>query len=386
MENVNLFLLKDARLHFNLSLENLARILNITEKELYLIEQGRKHFPQSRMKDIALLINSYISEKDMEYPYELLYQFFNYYEPIIPLSCVNESKPIGDKNNRSCRYCGKTRATTTFRKLAHTFPASIGNRTLFSYDECDECNELFCIYEDAFGKYTNLERILSWTHTRSGWPKLKMKNNLGMAFSSNGVLNVHMRADSNSVEIDEAKQTITFIHKYTYIPQYVYKILFKMALAIMPESELKNFSYAKLWLINKFNITIPSENMLTVIKTFVPGPRPFGENIYYTLFKRKNLLLNIPYMIFFIAFSNYAYQVPLFFCNNDGIGANSIMFLPRLPMPKKFYNTNYGKITHRLENFTSNVKQESMPFVTMHYDKIIKQQPPIAFPNKILYK
>lgn len=44
---------------------------------------------------------------------------------------------IGDKG--ACRFCG-TRESSRFRKLAHTMPEALGNKWIFSRDECDDCN------------------------------------------------------------------------------------------------------------------------------------------------------------------------------------------------------------------------------------------------------
>lgn len=48
----------------------------------------------------------------------------------------------------ACRYCGCT-APTLFATEAHTFPEGLGNRWVFSRDECDQCNEFFSKYETA---------------------------------------------------------------------------------------------------------------------------------------------------------------------------------------------------------------------------------------------
>jgi len=50
-----------------------------------------------------------------------------------------------------CRYC-RTTDSSQFRKLAHTFPESLGNKWIISLDECDDCNEKFSIYEDSLTK------------------------------------------------------------------------------------------------------------------------------------------------------------------------------------------------------------------------------------------
>jgi hypothetical protein len=47
-----------------------------------------------------------------------------------------------------CRYCGCTDASR-FRNVSHTFPEALGNKWIVSLDECDNCNKLFSVYDDA---------------------------------------------------------------------------------------------------------------------------------------------------------------------------------------------------------------------------------------------
>jgi len=62
---------------------------------------------------------------------------------------------LGDKTNRQCRYCGKTRPAVKFQKVAHAFPEQLGNKTLLDHLECDTCNEHFStMLEDDFAKWT----------------------------------------------------------------------------------------------------------------------------------------------------------------------------------------------------------------------------------------
>ncbi len=59
---------------------------------------------------------------------------------IIPFSNLRQAKFIGQKNS-FCRFCGKTpEEGATFYKKAHTVPEGLGNKKLFTYEECDNCN------------------------------------------------------------------------------------------------------------------------------------------------------------------------------------------------------------------------------------------------------
>jgi len=48
---------------------------------------------------------------------------------------------IGQRTPRKCRFCGRDETMATFRSDAHIIPAAFGNRSLLSYEECDDCNQ-----------------------------------------------------------------------------------------------------------------------------------------------------------------------------------------------------------------------------------------------------
>lgn len=58
------------------------------------------------------------------------------------------SKPTRLGTAGSCRYC-HTNDPKRFRKEAHTLAEGLGNKWVFSLDECDDCNNRFSRYEGA---------------------------------------------------------------------------------------------------------------------------------------------------------------------------------------------------------------------------------------------
>lgn len=81
-----------------------------------------------------------------------------YYEERYQIAAAWSVRPedkifLGDKDGRKCRFCGRAKPEVSFRKEAHALPESIGNESLFTYYECDTCNQAFgegC--ENDFGK------------------------------------------------------------------------------------------------------------------------------------------------------------------------------------------------------------------------------------------
>lgn len=72
-------------------------------------------------------------------------------------------------NRTRCRYCGATDAIAFGKATnAHAFPAALGNRTLFSLDECKACNTKFSVYEDALCKAVGPFLTLGGVRGRNG--------------------------------------------------------------------------------------------------------------------------------------------------------------------------------------------------------------------------
>ena len=62
-----------------------------------------------------------------------------------------EKRFLGNRNR--CRFCGIEKSSDFGNQTnAHTFPEALGNKYLFSLDECKSCNNKFSKYEDALCK------------------------------------------------------------------------------------------------------------------------------------------------------------------------------------------------------------------------------------------
>src|SRR5690554_4727253 len=64
--------------------------------------------------------------------------------------------------DRRCRFCGRGKPEVRFKKLAHAVSDFLGNQSIISMNECDECNTFFgegC--EDHLGKASMLHRTLA---------------------------------------------------------------------------------------------------------------------------------------------------------------------------------------------------------------------------------
>lgn len=224
-------------------------------------------------------------------------------------------------DERICRYCGKKKPDVKFKKIAHLFPESLGNKCFFSNNECDTCNEhLFSIYEndlcafltpylstnEIFGKGKPKEVKTNGIPRYNKTREYKSNDKTFRVQSINKVITVQSEGESKLVYDKENKiLSIPFdIGKHT--PYNVYKAVLKMALAILPKS-----LYDKLKIMQRLlKEDLEPIGIEKAIITCYPGMNLYDLTIM--CYQRQNDVVNYPTYIFFIAFGNVSLQIGLF--------------------------------------------------------------------------
>ena len=81
---------------------------------------------------------------------------------------------LGDKNDRVCRLCGADESQTTFKIEAHAIPELLGNKSVFTHYECDDCNRFFGSgIENDMGNWTKPSRTFARIRGKVGVPSIK---------------------------------------------------------------------------------------------------------------------------------------------------------------------------------------------------------------------
>ncbi len=279
---------------------------------------------------------------------------------------------IGNKTKRECRFCGE-KDPSKFKLEAHAFPELIGNKELISYSECDVCNDRFnrtC--EDHLAKYTLLERAITQVKGKKGIPSFKSHSKQSRIDSTDKRIEIIYHPDDNFIELDLNNNRVKIqAYRQPYIPRSVFKCLVKMGVSILPDNELPHFTDTLNWLLiqNPVDDPVKAEGPFGTICSFTPGPKPFPWTVA-TLLKRKNDTADLPYMIFFVAFSNFTFQIALPFSNKDQHLICKQLTLPVFP---NIYHdgTAAGKVRYSAVNFALNdyVRSES-DHLYLHYDSI----------------
>src|ERR1700693_159153 len=81
---------------------------------------------------------------------------------------------LRSSQSRVCRFCSSSAPNVTFKNEAHAIPECLGNRSLTTEYECDDCNQFFGVgIENDFGNWSKAQRALSGVRGKKGVPTLK---------------------------------------------------------------------------------------------------------------------------------------------------------------------------------------------------------------------
>jgi hypothetical protein len=220
---------------------------------------------------------------------------------------------LGDKANRRCRFCGKHPPQVTFRKEAHAIPELLGNKSLFTYYECDECNDFFGRgIENDFGNWSKPMRTMARIRGKGGVPAIK-RTDQGWRIEgvSDGLSVKHGEDDDPPFTVNEAKNEIVFrLTRDPYIPVAVLKAFVKMGLSLLPEEEVPNFATALRWIKAAEDNSIKAASDWFVLQTFMPGSYR-SDIITALVLRRKSDDIELPYSFFILIYGNEMFQILL---------------------------------------------------------------------------
>lgn len=289
---------------------------------------------------------------------------------------------LGERAGRVCRYCGKSKPGTAFKKIAHAFPEQIGNKTLIDHWECDPCNEHFANkLEDDFAKWTMPLRTIGRVKGKKGAPTHKTSDEkLRIEAPDAGELRVAALRGDPRYTVDDVTRTITFrMERQPYVPMGVFKCMVKMALAVMPPSEAASCAHLKTWILEPAH-TFESYRYrpLNVIFQAIPGPLR-NDTIKYCLLRRKVGSNDAPFMIFVLQFTNALLQIALPMHVEDetliAAGTCEIGLFPHV-WGHAEYERTYGRSGHQVADLSAtSVVKGAVVETRMGYDERVKVEP-----------
>ena len=215
-----------------------------------------------------------------------------------------------DSKGKQCKYCPNL-GMEYFHKDAHIIPESLGGH-LLDARECDECNDYFGrIIEPNLLKFLGPFRTILGISGKSGIPKSKDSNNTTIEFkidsNKNKINEINIIPDKDSAIKDLENNKLKYkIEKINF--HSLYKCLSKIALGLIPQKDIHNFSKTINWIKDEKN----SCNLPPLIFNF------HYMNIHnrpcIDIYKRKDVNnYDIPYMFAVLSLKgmNFIYIVPL---------------------------------------------------------------------------
>lgn len=225
---------------------------------------------------------------------------------------VGRKQHIGPTTPTSCRFCGKSTPEVKFHNDAHAIPEFLGNRQLILTDECDSCNSFFADkLEDHLGKFLKPFRTMGMVRGKSGYPTYRSPDKSARieVESATNFKFIHPRGSTFIAHDPEKKELMLNLTIERHIPCAAYKALVKVALSLMHEDDLQDFSDALLW-VRQADHDHMLMQPLIVCATFVPGFKPFPKTSVLLLRKKHTSeVTELPNCLMMMSFGNLQIQL-----------------------------------------------------------------------------
>lgn len=217
-------------------------------------------------------------------------------------------------SERKCRYCTRSSPEVTFRARAHAASAFLGNRSLFSKNECFACNQgLADQYEDHLAKKLMFLRAVGQIRGRNRMPtydseKIRIS-------TENGRLAITVTDPTLFQQYSQAEQ-VTFTETFSvpsqmHIPIRAAMALVKIACSTCPADDLPQVTPAIDWLMGRQNVLIPR---FPVLYAYTSEVEP--QSGYVKILRRVTNSAN-PYLWCVVATGSLRFQTFVPFCLSD---------------------------------------------------------------------
>lgn len=273
------------------------------------------------------------------------YEIYEHSIHLNELCSKNGTIYLGNRNDKTCRFCGKNEKEVSFKKIAHVLPESIGNHNIFSYYECDDCNDYFGkTIENEFANFFSLPRSVMGVKGKRGVPKCKYRIPCDNRTESCMDYCIEY-IDSPQIRInlcDKVKDFFEIKDGYFVIrkqvgkccPIAVYKAFLKMVLTLILDKDIHLFSKAISWILDPNHMNIYKKELLVRYKIILDFNS--AEVLGITLYKRKTNNTKIPFMLYNMIFNGFSIllEVPV---DNNGFNTEGFK---NIPFPECNYKTN----------------------------------------------
>ena len=159
-----------------------------------------------------------------------------------------------DKQKRVCRYCHRSMPEVSFKKVAHTISEALGNKSIKTNDECDECNQLFGdTIEQDFLSIFDIPRLFFGIKKKNGFPHKFVGDNYTIEKDDIGTIKINYRMKEGEQIPSETDicEKLMLTPNRSFPEQNIYKALCKYVYGVLDDETLKSFERTREWLIGK---------------------------------------------------------------------------------------------------------------------------------------
>ena len=276
-------------------------------------------------------------------------------------------KKLKPKNERTCRFCGKSYPEVKFSKKAHLFPESLGNKVHFSDFECDDCNYKFGLHENDFSNFLGPYRTISEIPKKGGFPKFKSrKQEMKIEQFQKNIIDINISESNKNNNVSYSRDgDILRIQAEgnPYKPINVFKCLLKTAVSMVDQNDLEDLSDTIKFLTDDNYVRNPAYDfILSMHQYFIPGN--FDVPPFLITYKKsaKYEKAPVPSQIFIFYVRNLIFQIFIPFHAKDKLLYKqntkrqmfivppliNVMWLDKFggPFPK-MYNLNDSNLTEK---------------------------------------
>ena len=216
---------------------------------------------------------------------------------------------LGSKGINKCRFCLRSSPEASFRNEAHAIPESLGNKSIFTRYECDECNQRFGnTIENDLGSWFLPIRTFSGIKGKNNYPTIKSRDGKSRIESSLRGINIAHQSDNRFFSSDEENKILTFnVPVPKYRPIGVWKSFIKIGLSLIDENRIGYFEDTIKWLVDDPKGHQPIR-MWPVQSYFIPGPGR-SDSISVSMLYRIDDYVKLPYAMLFIMYGSQSFQV-----------------------------------------------------------------------------
>mgnify|MGYP003953006305 CR=1 FL=1 len=213
---------------------------------------------------------------------------------------------IGESNkiNRICRFCSRSLDEgASFSHRAHAIPESLGNKSLFVNEECDDCNKFFGDnIEPALIEYLDIPRVFFGVRGKGGLKKIKRGSTT--IEHTGGVVLVQPETIDKSTE---SQITLDLGAQKSHPSVNIYKALCKLTLSTVDSSIVPNLEETIKWIksTRKLETSLPKVAVLV-------NPNHCQDRPSLTNYVRLDNEVSTPHVVSLLRVFNFfiVYVVP----------------------------------------------------------------------------